>query len=236
MCNKHFSSANGYSVQVIKFLAKGVPFERISWGITSDSTASRLVRLETFAALQAVGLNELLIGCERLLRFRQAPNPAVSLKHPAQEGQRLVRVTLQEKGVAEMIAGDRISGANLQLGAEFRGRRFEIALTKVYEANEIVRFGETRIELKGGFQLVETACIILLLGVGLSEEKMNGRVGGILFEQAAENLRGLVGLTRSNEGGAPGKKQSRVVRRRLEKRLEHFGGLREIVRQARKFP
>ena len=122
MCNKHFSSANGYSVQVIKFLAKGVPFERISWGITSDSTASRLVRLETFAALQAVGLNELLIGCERLLRFRQAPNPAVSLKHPAQEGQRLVRVTLQEKGVAEMIAGDRISGANLQLGAEFRGR------------------------------------------------------------------------------------------------------------------
>src|ERR1700686_2321981 len=58
---------------------------------------------------------------------------------------------------------------------------------------------------------------------------MNGRIGGVLFEQAAEDFSGKLGLARSNEGGAPSQKQSRIVRRRLEKWLEHFRGFHKIV-------
>jgi len=52
-----------------------------------------------------------------------------------------------------------------------------------------------------------------------------------LLEQAAEDSSGKLGLARSNKGRAPGKKQTRIVRRRLEKRLEHFRGLHKIVGQ-----
>ncbi len=60
---------------------------------------------------------------------------------------------------------------------------------------------------------------------------MNGRIGGVLFEQAAEDFSGKLGLARSNEGRAPGKKQTRIVRRGLEKWLEHFRSLHKIIGQ-----
>src|SRR6266699_4305213 len=73
----------------------------------------------------------------------------LGLNHFTQEGRRLVRVALHEKRVAEMIASDGIAGANLQLGAEFRGCRFEIALEKsrgiVGRTNG---YGEGRIKTK----------------------------------------------------------------------------------------
>src|SRR5258708_25365908 len=57
---------------LIKCLTKGTSFERISWRMTSDSNASRLVRFEAFAALQAVGLHQVLIDRPRLLALPQA--------------------------------------------------------------------------------------------------------------------------------------------------------------------
>src|SRR5713226_8888416 len=163
-----------------------------------NSTGSRLLRFEAFAALQAVGLNELLISRQGLLRFRQAADAAVGLtqmkirgvtiwrkffcsfetldgagsiallqkraakfearhfiirlglNHFSQEGHSLLRVTLQKKRIAEVIAGDGIGRANLELGAEFRRRRFEIALAKVNQTHEIVNFWEAGIDLQRG--------------------------------------------------------------------------------------
>ena len=73
------------------------------------------------------------------------------LNYLAEDGNRLLHLTLEEKGVAEVIAGGGIGRTNFQLRAKFRGGRLEIALTEVDEAQEIVRFRETRIELQGGF-------------------------------------------------------------------------------------
>src|SRR5438445_12848830 len=60
---------------------------------------------------------------------------------------------------------------------------------------------------------------------------MDTRVVGVLLDQQAEDLPGLLGRARSNQSRTPRQEQSRVVRRRLEKRLEHFRGLHKIVRQ-----
>src|SRR5258708_35317019 len=128
------------------------------------------------------------------------------------------------------VAGG-VVGTNFEFGAEFGGGGFEIALTQVNQANEIVGLGKIGIDLQSGPEFGERVRIVFLLGIGLAEKKMYGWIVGILLKQDAEDLRGLLGLPRSNEGGAPGKEQARIVRRRLEKRLEDFTGLRKIVGQ-----
>src|SRR5260370_39627323 len=96
----------------------------------------------------------------------------LGVEHLAQEGHSLLRVALQEKRVAEMIGGDRIGRANLQLGAKFRGRGFEIALAKLDEAHEIVGFGETRGGVLVGFKVCETPGKGSLSGGSLTQEKI----------------------------------------------------------------
>src|SRR5882672_7515916 len=128
------------------------------------------------------------------------------LDYLAEDGNRLLHLPLQEKGVAEVIAGERIGRTNFQLGAKFRGGSFEIALTKVDESNEIVGLGKAGIELQGGMELGERAGI-----------------AGVLFEQAAEDFHGRIGLMSANEGRTPGEKQSRIVRRGFKEWTENFG-------------
>src|SRR5467141_2181437 len=244
-----------------------------------DSTVLGLLRFEAFAALQAVGLNEFLIGRERLLCLRQAANAAVRLTelkvrsvavgrkllrsfetfdgasgisllqecaakfelghfiirlsadHLAQKGHRLLRVALQEKRVAKMIAGDQIGRVNFQLGAKLSSRRFEIALTKVDEAREIVGSGKPRIKLQCSFQLREAARKIFLLRVRLPQEKVNRGVARVLLQQPAENVCGNLGLPRSNECRTPSEEQPRIVRGALEKWMQNLGGFLKVVRR-----
>src|SRR5689334_4199632 len=130
-----------------------------------------------------------------------------------------------------MIAGNRIAGTNLELGAKFSSGRLKITLTKEPEAHQIMGFGETGVDLQGGAEFGERVRIVFFLRISLTEEEMNSGIVGVLLEQDLEDLRGLLGLTRSNEGGAPGKQQSRFVGGRLEKRLEYFRSLHKIVSQ-----
>src|SRR5882724_2845812 len=147
------------------------------------------------------------------------------LDYLAEDGNRLLHLPLQEKGVAEVIAGERIGRTNFQLAAKFRGGSFEIALTKVDESNEIVGLGKAGIELQGGMELGERAGIVFLLRVRLAEKQVHGGIAGVLFEQAAEDFHGRIGLMSANEGRTPGEKQSRIVRRGFKEWTENFGGL-----------
>src|SRR5260370_41073098 len=103
-----------------------------------------------------------------------------------------------------MIVAGGVVGTNFELGAEFGGGGFEIALTKVNEAHEIVGFGKMGIDLQGGLEFGQRVRIVLLLGEGLAEKKMDGGIIGVFLRQYAEDLRGLRGLPRPNQGGAPG--------------------------------
>src|SRR6267143_1272641 len=149
----------------------------------------------------------------------------------AKDGHRLVRVSVHKKRKAEMIGGDRITRANRQFGAKFRGGRFEIALTEVDEAHEIVRFREPRIEPQGGFQLGDAIGIILLLRVCLSEKKMDGRIAGVLLQQAAKDFRRQAGLMRSNESSSPSEEQAGIIRGLLEKRMKNFRSFAKVLRK-----
>src|SRR5882724_7796428 len=153
------------------------------------------------------------------------------LDYLAEDGNRLLHLPLLKEGVAEVIASERIGRTNFQLGAKFRGGRFEIALTKVDESNEIVGFRETRIELQGGIELGERAGVIFLLRESLPKKKMNGGIVCILLQQAAENLGRQIRLTRSNESSSPSEEQAGIIRGLLEEGMKNFRGFGKVLRK-----
>src|SRR5580692_5471312 len=139
-------------------------------------------------------------------------------------------MTLGQQGVPKMISREGVGGPKLKFGAKFLLGSFERTLVKVNETFVIVRLRKSGIELQGSFQFGECVGVVLLLGVGLSEQQVNAGIAGVLFKKTAENFHGLTRLASANKSGAPSEEQARIVGRSLEKRTEDFSGLRKVFR------
>ena len=94
-------------------------------GYDRRSSASWLFRFEAFTALQTIGLNELLISREGLLRFRQAADAAVGLTQLKIGG-----VTIWRKFFCSFETFDGAGGIALlqKRAAKFEARHFIIWL------------------------------------------------------------------------------------------------------------
>src|SRR5258708_1407495 len=103
-------------------------------------------------------------------------------------------MTLGQQGVPKMIGREGVGGPKLQLGAKFLLGGLERTLVKINETFVIVRLRNSRIELQSSLQFGECAGVVLLLGVGLSEQQVNAGIAGVLFKKTAENLRSHSGL------------------------------------------
>src|SRR5262249_15919696 len=130
--------------------------------------------------------------------------------------------------IAQVIAGDKVAGANCQLRTKFGGGRPEIALAKVNEPLEVVRFSEIRVDFEGRVKFSQCACIVLLLSMSLAQKKVDVWIVGVLFQEVAKERCGKLRLAGANQGRAPGEEQPGVTGRRLEERLQHFDSLRKV--------
>src|ERR1700722_15882509 len=129
-----------------------------------------------------------------------------------------------------MIGREGVGGPKLKFCAKFLSGRFERTLVKINETFVIVSLRKSGVELQGSFQLGECLGVVLLLGVGLSEQQVNAGIAGVLFKKAAKNFHGQTGLASANKSGAPSEEQARIVGRSFEKRTEDFRGLRKVFR------
>src|SRR5258708_1329601 len=139
-------------------------------------------------------------------------------------------MTLGQQGVPKMIGREGVGGPKLQLGAKCLLGGLERTLVKINETFVIVRLRNSRVELQSSLQFGECGGVVLLRGVGLSEQQVNAGIAGVLFKKTAENLRSQSGLASAKKGGAPGEEQARIVRRSFEKWTEDFRGLGKIFR------
>src|ERR1700757_3277474 len=136
-------------------------------------------------------------------------------------------MTLGQQGVPKMIGREGVGGTKLKFGAKLLRGSFERTLVKVNETFIIVRLRKSGIELQRSFQFGECVGVVLLLGVGLSEQQVNAGITGVLFKKTAENSHGQTGLVNANKSGAPSEEQARIVGRSFDKRPEDFCGLRK---------
>src|SRR5260370_4389235 len=119
------SGAHSYhtsSVPSIRGSLSGVSLIEIHPRRTS---ALRLVRFKAFASLEAVGLDEFLIGGQRLLRFRQAAEAAISLTQL-----KVCSVTIRRKLFCSFEPFDGAGGISLleKRSAEFESGHFIVGL------------------------------------------------------------------------------------------------------------
>src|SRR5215472_13502197 len=115
-----------------------------------------------------------------------------------------------------MVQRMRIVGTDLEFGAKFPHRGFKLLLLQVDQSGAIMGFGEPGIEAQSIADFTEGVGIILLLSVGLPQQKVDRRVTGILLQQLAKDTRSSGGLLRAHEGRSPRKEQARIIGRMLE--------------------
>src|SRR5260370_28490374 len=127
------SGAHSYhtsSVPSIRWNLSGVSSIEIH---TRGTYALRLVRFKAFASPESVGLDEFLIGGQRLLRFRQAADAAISLTQL-----KVCSVTIRRKLFCDFETFDGAGGISLleKRPAEFESGHFVIGLRQHHLAQK----------------------------------------------------------------------------------------------------